>query len=120
MHELLKLKNAISQIALVPSQRVLNRGVHNGLRGGNQVKIAVFLYRISPWVGYWSQHNKYVELILDTKNFFGSLNKGLASFLAYNKFIGFYTSKMIPRERVMWKLPKNSQMYFTWIIVIWA
>ena len=28
-----------------------------------------------------------------------------ASFLAYNKFIGSYTSNMIPRERVMWKSP---------------
>ena len=25
---------------------------------------------------------------------------------------------MIPRERVMWKFPKNSQMYLTWMILI--
>ena len=32
-------------------------------------------------------------------------------FLGYNKFTGFDTSSTIPRERVMWKFSKNSEMY---------
>ena len=35
----------------------------------------------------------------------------LLNFLAYNKSIGFYTPSMIPKEWLMWKFPKNSQMY---------
>ena len=31
----------------------------------------------------------------------GLLNERLPLFLAYNKFTGFYTSSMTPRERVM-------------------
>ena len=39
------------------------------------------------------------------------VKKRLALFLAYNKFMGFYTSSMIHREILMWEFPKNSQMY---------
>ena len=44
--------------------------INHALRGESYVKIAVFLYRLSPWIGYWSLQ-KIVVLTRDMKNVLG-------------------------------------------------